>query len=363
MIMSCDKTMTVAPESAHLSGRPYLWIRTAAGPRMGFGHLRRCMILAQSLQDCCAPIFILNAQDLWSRKELTDQGWEFYCEELDKAWLLYPDPSAVLIDTRMADGLDVLIVAAQNRGIPVISIHDLGLNPLPSDIVIDGSIVPGSLQDIFPRNAEIFRGADYMILAPVFQQLHQKRPRIRKKIQSVVVNLGGGNSRAFFPRVLEGLRLWAQEADVVGIRGFVRWGQDQLERMDWSPLHFHWECASPDQFLMNADLAITAGGLSAYEALCAGTPLLALSYDPLQQTTIHAMAAAGACIDLGPGDDLDPARLAEALVRFNADPNARARISANGRKIIDGRGTERVSRIIRKLFREGVAMDGQEIVE
>jgi spore coat polysaccharide biosynthesis predicted glycosyltransferase SpsG len=362
MIMPGDKTMTVAPEIAHLSRRPYLWIRTAAGPRIGFGHLRRCMILAQSLRDCCTPVFLLNSQDRWSRKELTDHGCEFYCEEPGKAWLFYPDPSAVLIDMRVADGLDLLIASARIRGIPVISVHDLGLNPLPSDVVIDGSMVPGSFQNNFSRKAEIFKGADYMILTPVFHQLHQKRRRIRKKIQSIVVNLGGGDSHAFFPRVLDGLKLWAQNVDVVGIRGFVCWGQDQLERMDWSPLHFRWECASPDQFLMNADLAITAGGLSAYEALCAGTPLLALSYDPLQQTTIHAMEGAGACIDLGLGDELDPLRLAETLECLNADHSERARISKNGRKIIDGRGTERVSGIIRKVICESAAVDGQEIV-
>jgi UDP-2,4-diacetamido-2,4,6-trideoxy-beta-L-altropyranose hydrolase len=362
MIMSCDKTLTVAPGSVHLRERAYLWIRTAAGPQIGFGHLRRCMILAQSLHDCCSPLFLLNPLDSWCQEQLKDRGYEFFCEEPDKAWLLFPDPLAVLIDTRLADGLDLLIAAAMKRGISVISIHDLGLNPLPSNIIIDGSIVPGSFQDAFSRDAEIFRGPDYLILDPVFQQLHQTRRQIRKKIQSVVINLGGGDSQKFFLKILEGLKLWAQEVSVVGIRGFVSWGQDRFERIDWSPLHFHWESASPDQFLMNADLAITAGGLSAYEALCTGTPLLAISYDPLQQTAINAMAAAGACIDLGPGDELDPARLAGILGRLNADCEERTRISLNGRKIIDGCGTERVSSLIQKRIRPNIATNSREIV-
>jgi UDP-2,4-diacetamido-2,4,6-trideoxy-beta-L-altropyranose hydrolase len=354
MIPSCAKTLTVARQGIHLDGQPYLWIRTAAGPRIGFGHLRRCMILAQSLHDCSTPLFLLDPQDRWSREQLTDQGYEFCCEELDKAWLLFSDPSAILIDTRLTDGLDLLIAKARSREIPVISIHDLGLNPLSSDIVIDGSIAPGSFQNAF-RNAEIFRGADYMILDPVLQHLHQKRRQIRNKIQSVVINLGGGNSQAFFSKILEGLKLWAQEVAVVGIRGFVRWGQDRLEQMDWRPIHFRWESTSPYQFLMNADIAITAGGLSAYEALCTGTPLLALSYDPLQQTTVHAMAGAGACIDLGPGEDLNPIRLSETLARLDADHDERARISLNGRKIVDGFGAERVSSIIRKLVHSRAA--------
>jgi spore coat polysaccharide biosynthesis predicted glycosyltransferase SpsG len=361
MILSCDKTLTVANPSAYLFGRPYLWIQTAAGPRIGFGHLKRCMILAQSLHDCSTPLFFLDPQDRWCREQLTAQGYEFCCEGLEKAWSLFSDPSAILIDTRLIDGLGLFISGAQNRGIPVISIHDLGLNPLPSDIVIDGSIAPGSFQNIFSRKAEIFRGTDYMILDPVLQQLHQKRRRIRKKIQSIIVNLGGGNSQAFFPKILEGVKLWDREVTVVGIRGFIRWGQDRLERMDWRPIHFRWESASPYPFLMNADLAITAGGLSAYEALCIGTPLLALSYDPLQQITIHAMAGAGACVDLGPGEDLNPMQLAETLARLDADREGRARISLNGKKEVDGCGAERVSCIVRESIHRRAAARQENI--
>jgi UDP-2,4-diacetamido-2,4,6-trideoxy-beta-L-altropyranose hydrolase len=321
------------------------------------------MILAQSLIDCSTPLFLLNSHDCWCRDQLADRGYEFYCEELDKAWFLLPEPSVVLIDTRLCDGLDLLIATARNRGIPIISIHDLGLNPLPSDIVIDGSLVADSFKHDFSPDAEIFRGADYTILDPVFQQLHQKRRRIRKKIRSVVINLGGGDSRKFFFSILEGLKLWAQDVEAIGFKGFVPWGQECLERMDWHPLHFRWENASPGQFLFNADLAITAGGLSGYEALCAGTPLLALSYDSLQQTTIDAMAAAGACISLGPGDVLDPIQLAESLSSIDGDNDLRARLSFNGKKIIDGLGIERVSSIVRNMVYERVTAHRQEIIE
>jgi UDP-2,4-diacetamido-2,4,6-trideoxy-beta-L-altropyranose hydrolase len=355
MIAACDKTLTVAIPSAHLDVWPYLWIRTTAGPKIGFGHLRRCLILARSLQDCSTPLFILDSHDRWSRNLLAEQGYEFCCEELREVWSLFSDPSAILIDTRRTKGLNLLIARARNRGIPVISIHDLGLNPLPSDVVIDGSVVPGSCRSAFDRNAEVLQGADYMILDPILQQLHQKKRQIRKKIQSVVVNLGGGDSQAFFPKILEGLKRWAQELTVVGLKGFVHWGQDRLERMDWHPVRFRWENADPYPFLLKADVAITAGGLSAYEALCAGTPLLALSYDPLQQTTIRAFADAGACIDLGPGSELDPLRLSKALACLDADWDSRLRLSLNGKKMVDGCGASRVAGIIRKWIHRSIA--------
>jgi UDP-2,4-diacetamido-2,4,6-trideoxy-beta-L-altropyranose hydrolase len=360
MMTPSAKTLTIAEQLCPSDGWPFLWIRTHAGPQIGFGHLRRCMVLARSLLDCSRPIFLLDPEDCWSREQLANQGFDYFCETLDKAWTLLPEPNAVLIDTRRVQSLEYLLKIARNRGIPVISIHDLGLSPLPSDILIDGSIAP-AFQEANSQYSTILTGTDFMILDPVYHLLHQRRKRISQKIQSIFINLGGGDSHQYYSRVLEGLRLWAHEAEVVAVPGFISWGQKRLEEMDWYPLRFRWEYAATDQFLFRADLAITAGGLAAYEALCTGTPLLALSFDSLQQVTIRALAAAGACIDLGSGDDLDPRVLAATLSKIGVGCNARKILSMRGRKIVDGRGAARVSEIIRRVVGSGEDADRQRL--
>jgi spore coat polysaccharide biosynthesis predicted glycosyltransferase SpsG len=258
-----------------------------------------------------------------------------------------PDPAGVLIDTRVTTGLDDLVARLKSRGIPVISIHDIGLAPLASDVAIDGSVLAAT-RNLHSRSGRCFRGTEFMVLEPVYGRLHERPKPIREKIQSVFVNLGGGNSAKYFPLVLEGLRRWSRELDVAGIPGFVSWGQQDIARQDWSPLHFHWETGRLERFMFRADLAITAGGISAYEALCAGTPLAALSHDPLQQSTIKALAGKGACVDLGPGDELDPRRISAELFRLGSDINARKSLSLRGREIVDGRGAERVAQLIRQ---------------
>ncbi len=350
MILSSAKTLTAKPSASHTADRPYFWMRTDAGPQIGFGHLKRCIVLAQSLIECGTPLFLIDSQDHWSQEQLADQGYDYFCGKLEEAWSFLPDPAVILIDTRNKDGLDRLMAAARNHNTPIVSIHDLGLNPLPSDIVIDGSIAPVRL-DALAQKAKLYSGTDFMVLDPAYCSLRQRPMRIRERIGSILVNLGGGDSHRYFPRVLEGLNLWARhEVEVIGIPGFVPWGQERLVQKDWHPLRFRWESASAAQFLFSSDLAITAGGLAAYEALCAGTPLLALSYDHLQQTTITAIAAAGACIDLGPGDDLDPVQLAKVLSGIERNHYERRQVSLRGRRMVDGRGAERVSQIIRQLI-------------
>jgi UDP-2,4-diacetamido-2,4,6-trideoxy-beta-L-altropyranose hydrolase len=334
-------------------------MRTGAGPQTGFGHLRRSMIIAQKLIDCCKPLFLIDLQDCWSRERLYQTGFEFFNGDMECIWSLMPEPAAVLIDTRIWDGLEKLIKGAKNRNIPVVSIHDLGLNPVPSDIQIDGSILP-----VFENsrgNAVHYSGTSYMVLDPAYHVLHEQKKLIRNKIKSVFINLGGGDSGRYFLRLLEGLKLWAHKVEVVGTPGFTRWGQEKLEHMDWQPVVFRWESGSVNNFLFQSDLAITAGGLSAYEALCTGTPLMALSYDGFQQSTISALEEAGACVCLGPGDDLDPARLPAALSALELNVMERQRLSWRGRKIVDGLGAERVSQIIQNLILNHLASASESI--
>ncbi|MCK7492400.1 MAG: hypothetical protein MZW92_12935 [Comamonadaceae bacterium] len=57
----------------------------------------------------------------------------------------------LLIDTRDSSGLSLLISEARKRFIPIVSIHDLGLNPVASDIGIDASVKPEYGKRVRPR--------------------------------------------------------------------------------------------------------------------------------------------------------------------------------------------------------------------
>lgn len=347
--------MTVAPQHSQIEGLSSLWIRTASSPQIGFGHLRRSLVLAEALQDCCTPIFLLDPDDCWSKTHLEGRDCYFFSGGVEKSWDLLPEPAAILIDTRLSGGLESLIATAKTRNIPVISVHDLGLNMLPSNIIIDGSIVPADRDSIL-ADTKYFAGTDYMILNPVYRNLYLQDKTIREKIQSIFVNLGGGNSGKYFPRVLQGLKLWAHEVEVIGVPGFVAWGQEILAQADWSPLHFRWESGDFERLLFESDLAITAGGIAAYEALCAGTPLLALSYDPLQHTTIRRLSSSDACIDLGFAEELTPVKLAGTLSPIETDVDKRRFLSSHGRQIVDGQGSERVARIVRQSISQNSRM-------
>ncbi|MCL2877290.1 MAG: hypothetical protein FWF13_00755 [Acidobacteria bacterium] len=357
MAITGAKKLTAAPEvrkKSHESGRfPPLWIHTAAGPQMGFGHLGRCMILAGELRDCARAFFVLRPDDPWSVGPLKAHGFKYQNVDFSDLWRESAiRPAAVLIDTRLSGGLDAFISTAKEKNVPVLSLHDSGLNPLCSDIAVDGSIAGTSHRDLPARRT--FVGPAYMVLDPALHKLRRRPLLIGNEIRSIFVGLGGGDARKYFSRVLDGLRLWAagteRAVEVTGMRGFVDWGQDDFNDETLRPLRFHWESGPAAGFLRNSDLAVTSGGVSAYEALCSGTPLLALSWDSLQQATIDRIDEAGGCVNLGAGNDLAPEFLAGLLEKMAGDAAAREKMARCGMKIVDGRGAKRVAAIVRRAI-------------
>ncbi len=307
--------------------------------------------MAGMLQQAAAPHFLVDAADTWTQKETAARGWTHsnFCS--GEFWTVAPRPAAILIDTREKPGLIPFISAAREWGVPVVSIHDLGLNPLPSDTVIDGSLLPG---DRGRTSVPYYAGTRYLVLDPAYAAV-RKRPRITpRRIRSVLINLGGGDSKRFFLKVLQGLKLWNRELEAVGLRGFAAWGQDEVQHENWLPNHFRW--AEPNESVAelfhNADLAITAGGTAAFEALCAGAPLMALSYDEFQHRAVAALSAFGCCTDLGPGSQLRPEMLPPLLAAIDGNPRHREESSRRGMRLVDGKGAKRVAEVVVRIIRE-----------
>jgi hypothetical protein len=312
-------------------------------------------MLARKLRRLARPLFLLDSRDHWSQEQVTSAGFEYRQFRPQKPWPALEPPTALLIDTRRKASLNLLVAEARRRKVPVASIHDLGLVPLASDVVIDGSML--STARVYPRRkARCFTGTPYLALEEACARLHNQPKRIRPRIAKVVVNLGGGNRSKIFLTILKGLRATNSPLDVVGLPGFCSWRQEQLMDIPWSPMRFRWAAREVDavRLMFHADLVISAGGLAAYEALCAGAPLCALSWDHHQARTVKAMARAGACLDLGRGALLKSSDVFHRFRELDKTPELRRRISARGRRLVDGGGTRRVARVLRAVIEGGL---------
>jgi spore coat polysaccharide biosynthesis predicted glycosyltransferase SpsG len=372
--MDCRSAKTLTPEETALHTvqpgvrrcppqvRPMLWIHTGASPSKGFGHLRRSLVLARLLtaNSTIQVIFVLAAHDQWSGTQIESNGFELHRIAPGLPWPVGETPLGLVIDIRGEEVSRALALEAKRRGVPLLSIHDLGLELLPSNVIVDGSVAPGEFGAA--QQGALYSGISYLVLDPVFAALNRLVKQLRPSIRNVVIAPGGGDARQYFPGILKGLRLWGRDLEVTGLRGFSSWGQEQIAFEDWSPVRFRWaeRDAAVPELMFDADLIIAAGGLSVYEAMCVGTPVMAFAWDDYQHVTVARLNGLGGCIDLGKGMLLEPSMVRDQVSELDGDFEARKRLSERGRQLVDGVGAWRVTQLVRGLIAEALQTQGMK---
>jgi spore coat polysaccharide biosynthesis predicted glycosyltransferase SpsG len=220
-----------------------------------------------------------------------------------------------------------------------VSLHDLGLAPIASDLAIDGSVV-----DTTPLPAEReLRGLGFAVLAPPV------RRRRSGPVRRLLISLGGGPRVVLARRLAVALHRRWPSLEIVAT-GMPSTAASASGAVEW--------IAAPGglaPWLARVDAAIVGGGLSLYEAVAAGTPAIALAVVPPQRPTIRGFVARGLVLDAGPArPEARAARsVVRAVARLMADDDWRGRVAAAGPRVLDGGGARRVARAIAALAHGG----------
>jgi spore coat polysaccharide biosynthesis predicted glycosyltransferase SpsG len=217
----------------------------------------------------------------------------------------------------------------------IISLHDLGIAHAGADYGIDGSAAPGRRA---PGRVGSLVGPAFAVIDPGCA-----RPPLERRRPMVVVALGGGPRDRLALRLARAIVARTRGVRVVVARGFMAPpAHPRLPRV-----------ASADartglaDLLRHARVAVTAGGLTLAEAAACATPVVATAVVEAQRPTIRAFASRGAAIDGGRLTLAAVPAIADEVAALLADPARRTQMGRAGRRLVDGRGTERVATAIR----------------
>lgn len=310
--------------------------RVAAGPRLGFGHLVRCRAIARALGVDARVSIRGTAATRRAGVKLGLRVVNGGLRLLDRE-----HPQVLVVDDPSATAARPWVAAARRRGVPVVTIHDAGLARLDADLVIDGSVrTPATALP-----ARLF-GPRYAVLDP---RLTALSPHRRPAAGRILIAVGGG-AHVFsrVPAVVDELARLVPGADIHVAPGFTTRRRPALSSGRW---------LAPGQLaaaLADSQLALVAGGITAYEACALGVPAVAVSVVSAQQPTVQALARRGAAVDGGPlGAPGAERRVAGQMAQLLAAPAARRRLAAAGRRLVDGCGAARVATAIRALAQRG----------
>jgi len=105
--------------------------------------------------------------------------------------------------------------------------------------------------------------------------------------------------------------------------------------------------------MLQADLAISAGGQTLYELLCVGCPTVAIEVALNQRKQLQALVELGCLHTICDGADNNVLpSLAKSVHFLLSDYQLRSKMSNLGQQLLDGQGALRVADLLKSTIRE-----------
>lgn len=322
--------------------------RADARPQLGGGHIMRCLSTARELADRgCEVAFASAAGSADLVPALADAGLPVLDAEMP-GHLPLPEHwngrcDGLVVDLYDATPDDERLM--HKRCTAMASYGELLHRKHACDILIDQNMGRhGELHaDRVDGDCRFLLGPAYFAARPEFSQLRFAALKRREDapLKRVLVTMGLTDLDAISLRLARAV-LDNSALDVEVILGPAAASRDPLTEMAASEPRLTVSVGVSDvgARMAAADLAIGAGGGTAFERCILGLPSLVCSLAENQSALARALDEAGAAILVDAGDNLD-ADIARALQELT--PERLTHLSQTAADLCDGRGAERIA--------------------
>lgn len=328
--------------------------RVNAGARTGLGHLQRCLSLASALRERgTSSVFLTNderatlervAQFGFESRPLSAASWKL--EDADETAAAAKASSCGTVVVDSDEEGEPFLARLRDAGLFVCAVEDNVPHDFPCQLLVNGDAHAKQLTyHSSSGDTRFLLGPEYSMLRQEFWQVPARVARA--ECRNVLVMLGGDDPNRLMTGILRELDSLPGAFTVTAVIGPFFASQDELKeetgrlrrrvRLVYAP-------ASVRDLMLEADLAVSAGGQTLYELARVGCPVVAIRTVANQAGQMEAFVQAGVIRSAGRAEDPGVLQaMRDAVNALLADPGARGAMSAAGQRMIDGQGAIRVA--------------------
>ena len=346
--------------------------RVDASEKIGTGHVRRCLSLAQALRALGTDVVFLSRElgvdvsamlgstgfelDMLPPPDgpvprsdaVPHADWAGVDSDLDVEqtgnWLLRHGASAdwVLIDHYGFDAQWHRTMATI-AGTRVAVIDDTADRRIDAALLIDHNYSADHVAKyagLINADAKILGGPRYALLSPSY--VEAKRCPIRSEVTSIGVFMGGIDAGFYSAQALAACRSagYNGRVEIVSTSSNPRLAELSAAVVADGNAKLSIDLSDLADFFARHDLQIGAGGGATWERCCTGAPTIAWVVADNQRHVLGPLRNLGALHTIG-GDSKS---LSEAIRSLCNDYSYRTQLSDAARRLVDGRGADRVAR-------------------
>jgi UDP-2,4-diacetamido-2,4,6-trideoxy-beta-L-altropyranose hydrolase len=334
--------------------------RVDGGSTIGGGHVVRCRALAETLQRA---------------------GWRCGLAATAETLTFFPKLSPIFLEhttlgdnepegmaARWPNGCDLLVVDHYKRdnnfetacrpwARRILVIDDLADRPHCCDLLLDGTRnrKPAEYEALAPKNCTLMLGTDFLPLRADFASRRRKLlPRTTPKPPwRVHLNLGAAPDIDLLLNLIDSLN--ASKLDLSLQVSVGTMPKSDVLQSRLNAIGGRLNIATDDMayLIEDADIAIGAAGMSAWERACLGLPAIILVLADNQKENAESFAETGAAHVIEISDGVDS--ISNAISEIVGNHNVWRSMSTAATRMCDGLG---VARVVEMIEERSAAKDG-----
>jgi UDP-2,4-diacetamido-2,4,6-trideoxy-beta-L-altropyranose hydrolase len=268
---------------------------TDGGLEVGMGHVQQSTTLARELRDK-AEICFLTKSDEIVVNQIKDAGFDAFRLNNDNgiAGLLQEiKPNIVIFDKIDVDE-DFARQLKDSLKAKLVIFTNLTSGNKYADIAVTADIGSQFRNIRFldeKTNTLYFYGPKYWVLRKEFYEFKKKGKTLRDKVEKIVLIFGGSDASNLTSTALNELLCLGSDLKIDVILGAQFVYLDELNQVmtkyrdTKENISIYRNTKNVAELMYKADLVIASPGLSVFEALCVGTPVIVMPQNQLQKDT------------------------------------------------------------------------------
>lgn len=327
-----------------------------AGPTVGGGHVMRCLTLARALEDQGVESTFLTTPFAAGVVRRFGEG-RVRQIALGAPSALAAQAASLVADAVIFDhyGLSSQLQEAASAGRPSIVIDDLADRPLWADLVVDVGAHRSASDygSLLPAGAKILAGPVFALIRPEFLAARPEALARRdgRTPRSVLVSMGLTDVGGVTLDVVRAIRGLDPDIQIEVVIGPQAGSLETLKAQRDPNLRFSELGGGMSVRMAAADVAVGAGGVTAWERCVLGLPSLLVVLAENQRPNAAALAAQGASLVCDRQASTFEVDLREGLGLLLGDSRRRLDLSRNSAGLCDGHGAARVAAAISALMK------------
>lgn len=339
-------------------GSDILWIRADGNPKIGSGHIMRCLSLADGFRELGQEAIFVTADNCF-QVTIEKRGYE--CIALGSKYDRLEDELPKLLP-RLQNGKPRCIVldsyfvtpgymAAVKETAPLVYIDDLSAFDYPADLIVNYTLYAERFA--YPQNKRCLLGPQYAPLRREFRDV--PRRQAAERVTDVLLSTGGADSEHVALGCVQYLCGQPYNGTTYHVvLGAMNQDSAEIRRLSARCGHIvlHQNVSDMHSLMLQCDAAVSAGGTTLFELCACGLPTVTYVLADNQIMNAASFEEAGLMLCTGDirEDDRFAERIFERLETLAQNQTLRQNMAERMQTLVDGNGAIRLAGEILKFI-------------